>query len=54
MIICPDNQVDTGNFYINIDGNLIDRVKNFKYLGIEIDANLSWKTHLQSLESEIS
>ena len=26
----------------------------FKYLGIEIDDNLSWKTHIRSLETEIS
>ena len=45
---------DIGDFSINIDGNVIDRIDSFKYLGIEIDDNLSWKTHIKSLESDLS
>ena len=54
MIICPNKQVNVGNFNVSIDGNNIDRVGHFKYIGIEIDNNLGWKTHIQTLETEIS
>ena len=54
MIVRPNEQVDVGNFTVNIVGNSIECVDFFKYLGIEIDDNLSWKTHIHSLESELS
>ena len=54
MILHPKNGMTNGNFTINIDGNGIEQVNSFKYLGIEIDADFSWKTHISSLESEIS
>ena len=54
MLIRPDNRVDISNFNVNMDGNMIERIECFKYLGIEIDADLSWRTHIKSLESEIS
>ena len=54
MIIRSDKGVNIGNFNVIIDGNVIDRAVNFKYLGIQIDDDLSWKTHIQTLESEIS
>ena len=54
MIIRPDKRVNIGDFSINIDGNVIDRIDSFKYLGIEIDNNLSWKTHIKTLESDLS
>ena len=54
MLVRPKNALSNGYFTINIDGNVIERVDSFKYLGIDIDANLSWKTHLRSLESEMS
>jgi len=54
MLIRSEKQQNIGNFTINIDGNPIERADCFKYLGIDIDANLSWKTHIHSLESELS
>lgn len=54
MIVRPNKQVNIGNFAVNIDGNSIERVDCFKYLGIDIDDNLSWKTHIHSLESDLS
>lgn len=52
MLIRSEIQQNIGNFTINIDGN--KRADCFKYLGIDIDANLNWKTHIHSLESELS
>ena len=54
MLIRSDHRENIGEFYINMDGNPIERINCFKYLGIEIDDNLSWKTHIRSLETEIS
>ena len=54
MIIRPNKREDDGNVHISIDGNIIERVNSFKYLGIEIDSDLKWSTHIRSLESEIS
>ena len=35
MIICPNKQVNVGNFNVIIDGNNIYRMGHFKYLGIQ-------------------
>ena len=54
MIIRSDKQENVEHFSIHIDGNEIERVSCFKYLGIDIDDNLSWKTHVHHLETELS
>jgi len=39
---------------INIDGIPIEFVKQFNYLGIVLDANLSWGPHIQTIHQKIS
>ena len=54
MIVRSNKLENIQSFTVSIDGNLIERVNCFKYLGVDIDDNLSWKTHIHSLESELS
>ena len=54
MVLRSNPQQNVGDFIVNIDGNCIERVNSFKYLGLDIDDNFSWKTHLRALETEIS
>ena len=32
----------------------MERVQNFKYLGVVIDENLSWKSHIEKLQLKVS
>ena len=54
MVLHSNHPENTGDFIVNIDGNCIERVKSFKYLGLDIDDNFSWKAQIHSLETEIS
>ena len=37
-----------------INGNIIERVSNFNFLGISFNENMSWKTHLNKLSNKLS
>lgn len=39
---------------ISVDGNTIQQVNLFRYLGLEIDQNLKWNSHISSICSKIS
>ena len=54
MVIRSGRLEDLSDFIVNIDGNSIERVSCFKYLGLDIDDDFSWKSHIRSLESDIS
>ena len=41
------------NLHVAINGVEIERVNEFKFLGIHIDEHLSWKTHMNKLLSKI-
>jgi len=50
MIFCPDKQhKDSLVLNLNINNKLINKVTSIKYLGIYIDENLTWKTHIEDL-----
>ena len=34
---------------LTIDGTPVERVKSFKYLGVQIDEDLTWSTHLDTV-----
>jgi len=42
------------DFCLKIDGNGIERVKCYKFLGANIDEDLSWKQHTTHLSLKIS
>ena len=42
------------NFNIHINNIKIDRVNDTKFLGVHIDANLSWSKHLNVIQKKVS
>ena len=40
---------------LTIEGNLeIEKVKEYKYLGLIIDSDLTWKSHVKYLKTKLS
>lgn len=48
------NKNISGDYTVNIDGKAIERVFVTKFLGVYIDAKLTWKNHIDSIKSKIS
>ena len=42
------------NLVLKIDGNLIKRVNDSKFLGVYIDKSVSWRVHIDKVKSKIS
>lgn len=42
------------NMKININNNLIENVKNYKYLGVILDKNLTFNRHINHLKSRVN
>ena len=42
------------DFQISINYNLIDRTNTVKYLGVYLNSDLSWKTHIDYLAKRLS
>ena len=47
-------RVNIDENYIVIDGNIIPFTTNTKFLGINIDNNLTWKAHIKYITTKIS
>ena len=41
------------NLSVNLNDFVVEKVDNFKFLGIFVDQNLNWKTHMNKLLSKI-
>lgn len=41
------------NHNTNCECPILDKVDNFNYLGVYLDQNLSWKTHLSNLQNQL-
>lgn len=52
MILAQKNKAVL-NINLNINGNVLEQVKKYKYLGIEIDSKLEWTEHIKSLANKI-
>ena len=52
MLIKQKNKVD-GDLALVINGANIQRVKNYKYLGLEITSDLTWDSHINSIIKKI-
>ena len=53
-MLVTNKQIDTSNFKICTNQNLISVTDNVKYLGVHVDYKLSWKTHINNLCSKLS
>ncbi len=40
--------------HLVIDGDVIDRVLNFQFLGLTLDEYLNWKGHINKISNKIS
>ena len=54
MVINPYGNRYFRNASIFINDNKIEQVSSVKYLGIEIDSQLSWSNQIRKLESDLS
>ena len=54
MIVGAPNRVNTMQLEITIDNVPLESVAHFKYLGLYLDKNLTWKTHVDYLASKVS
>ena len=53
MLFCIKNSpIEGGNILLN--GEIIDKVNHFKFLGVIIDSHLSWMDHVQHIRKKIS
>jgi hypothetical protein len=48
MKFCTNNKTCV-NLNMGFDDETIEEVETTKFLGLQIDSNLNWKTHIQSL-----
>ena len=48
--ILPNHQI----FCIQLYGKTLERVAKFSYLGVVLDENLSWKDHIEYVNSKVS
>ena len=39
---------------LTISGSIIERVTQFKFLGLNIDSNLNWRAHLSAVSTKVS
>lgn len=39
---------------VDINGQTLERVPSTKFLGVEIDETLEWKTHINSVASKVA
>ncbi len=53
-IIFHTPQTKINPLYLKINDNVIDRVKEFNFLGLTIDENLNWKSHINIISNKIS
>ena len=55
MLIGTHQRLATvSNFTVQANGHNIERVNKFKYLGVVVDQNLSWKDHIEYIGKKIS
>ena len=48
-----DNRdVDSSSYYLG--GTLVERVNSHLYLGVEIQSNLKWNKHIESITNKVT
>ena len=53
ILVCNKN-TNTSDFILTINGNILQRKRNVKYLEVYLDNNLIWKTHIEYLCTKLS
>ena len=53
MLFQKHNKV-VSNLDLNINGSTIDQVSTFKFLGLQINSQLTWQTHINDLSKRMS
>jgi len=61
IVFGPNNKkINLNNLSLSIGGEILERIgndcptKSFKFVGVNIDENLSWNTHINKVKSKIS
>ena len=54
MLIPGNNHVDRSNFNISVGNKILDHVHSMKYLGVTIDDDLKWRSHLTNISKKIN
>ena len=49
-----NNQNDSNNTEIKIDNHIINQVSEIKFLGVTIDENLNWNSHIKQLTKKLA
>jgi hypothetical protein len=53
MKLCTNNK-NCVNLNMGFDDKTIEEVETTKFLGLQIDSNLNWKTHIQYIIPKLS
>jgi len=48
------SKANTSNFHISLNGNIIERKKYVKFLGIYVDDRLTWNNHIDYVKNRLS
>ena len=51
---CTICTIRSYQFDVKIDDHCLERVKTYKYLGIDLDENLSWDSHIDNIVKKVS
>ena len=54
MLFSNRKKIINESIHLMIEGNIIDRVRECKFLGMIIDENLTWKPHISLITNKIS
>ena len=54
FMVISNTSNPNSDFQISINHNLIDRTSTVKYLGVYLNSDLSWKTHVDYLAKRLS
>lgn len=49
-----NNNKTTHKFSINMDGNILEKTEDIKYLGVKIDHKLKWNKHVNYIKNKIA
>ncbi len=53
-MICHNHRKKGKPLHLMIDETLIERVAEFNFIGLTLDENLSWKSHINKISNRIS
>ena len=54
FMIISNKKSSLDNFQVSINDTKLERCQQYKYLGVIIDRNLTWKTHIEYISNKIS